>query len=60
MSIWRTKLVPISGKERVPVLQSISSAVTPKGSGDVKSLMTSSSLVETSITGIPVNSSRYL
>ena len=58
MSIWRTKGVPSSGREKVPVCESISSGVTPSGSVEWNSAMTSGSLIETFITGMPVYSSR--
>ena len=54
-SMPRTKLVPSSGRERVPVLMPPkSSSVTPKAAGELNSDMTSGSLMETSITEMPV------
>ena len=58
ISICLTKGVPTSGKENVPVSQSISSGSIPKACGDVNSEITSGSLIDTSITGMPVNISR--
>ena len=37
-SIWRTKLVPISGMPKVPVLEPICSSVTPSAAGLVSRL----------------------
>ena len=57
-SICRTKGVPSSGSEKVPVWQSMSSGVTPSALGDSNRDITSGSLIETDITGMPVYSSR--
>ena len=54
ISIWRTKLVPTSGREKVPVGESMSSGVTPSASVEVNSDITFGSLIETFITGMPV------
>ena len=54
-SMPRTKLVPSSGRLRVPVrTPPRSSSVTPRAAGELKRDMTSGSLMETFITGMPV------
>ena len=54
-SIPRTKLVPNSGRDKVPVFTPPrSSGVTPKAAGELNRDITSGSLMETSITGMPV------
>ena len=58
-SIWQTNEVPISGIDSVPVFQAMSSSVTPSGSGLVQRRMICGSQTSTSITGIPVKSSKW-
>ena len=60
MSIPSTKGVPISGIDNVEVGQSISSGDTPIGSVEVIIWYSLGSHRSTSITGIPVASSRNL
>ena len=54
MSICRTNGVPHSGSENVPVCEPMSSGLTPSASVEVNSDMTSGSLIETFMTGMPV------
>src|SRR5699024_11258285 len=55
-NICRTKLVPNSGTPNVPVAQSMSSAVTPKGAGLEKIPITSSSSNGIVLGSIPLKS----